>query len=219
MCLNVLLFTNCVAGGADGGMIHYSRKGFELTVINEAPDLEGEVLGQLVETFFTVYPVLVRAYNDQAVKEVEFFIDPTYEGVAEAGGHRVRINPAWLQKHPDDFDLVTHEVMHLVQAYPNASGPWWVTEGIADYVRYVYGCDNVLGGWSLTPFADEQHYTNGYRITARFFTWIEHQKAPGFVKYLDHAMREGVYTDKIWKEAVGKNIDDLWREYAANPSF
>ncbi|TRX59147.1 secretory protein [Fulvivirga sp. M361] len=197
----------------------YKRKGYTLTVINKATGLDGDVKNDLVETFFTVYPVLARSYNQNTVKEVEFFIDPDYKGVAEAGGGRVRISPHWLKEHPTDFDLVTHEVMHLVQSYPGNSGPWWVTEGIADYVRYVNGCDNARGGWSLPDYSPEQNYDNSYRVTARFFLWIENKVSPGFVKRLDHAMRSKSYSEKIWVKLTGKNVDDLWKQYSKDPSI
>ncbi|UII19987.1 basic secretory family protein [Fulvivirga ligni] len=197
----------------------YKRKGYQLTINNQAEGVDGDVMNSLIETFFTVYPVLCRNYNTSAVKEVEFFIDPDYNGVAEAGGGRVRMNPNWLKQHPYDFDMVTHEVMHLVQAYPGGAGPWWVTEGIADYMRYMYGCDNPKGGWSMPDYQEKQNFDNSYRITARFFVWIERNKQAGFIKQLDHAMRTKTYTDKIWKDKLGKNIEDLWKEYAQNPSI
>lgn len=197
----------------------YTRKGYTLTVNNEAEDVDGDVVNSLVETFFTVYPVLTRNYNMNATKKVEFFIDPEYNGVAEAGGGRVRINPNWLKEHPFDFDMVTHEVMHLVQAYPNNAGPWWVTEGIADYARYMYGFDNAKGEWSMPEYKTEQNYDNSYRITARFFVWIERTIQPGFIKKLDHAMRTNTYSDKIWKQETGKNIEALWKQYSADPAI
>lgn len=201
------------------GQEAYSQKGYKLTVTNKASNLDGYVKDKLVETFFTVYPVLVRSYNENTVKEVEFIIDPDYKGVAEAGGGRVRISSHWLRDHPWDFDLITHEVMHLVQSYPSNAGPWWVTEGIADYVRYVYGCDNAKGGWYLPDYNSGQKYSDSYRVTARFFLWIENKVKPGFVKQLDDAMRRGSYTDKIWENLTGKNIDDLWEQYAKDPAI
>lgn len=199
--------------------IRYQSKGYKLDVVNNASDLDGVVLQDLVNTYFTVYPVLARNFNIEAVNEVIFFIDPSYDGVAEAGGNRVRISSNWLKSHPDDFDLVTHEVMHLVQAYPDNAGPWWITEGIADYIRYIYGCDNAKGGWALTKFDDEQRFDKGYRITARFFLWIERKKSPGLIKKLDFAMRDNSYSDRIWKKETGKTVEDLWAEYAKDPAL
>ncbi|MBT1712616.1 secretory protein, partial [Fulvivirgaceae bacterium PWU5] len=77
------------------------------------------VKARLIKTFFEVYPVLVGEYNKASIKEVTFFVDTTYKAVAEAGGGRVRFSPGWFKSHPGDIDVVTHEVMHLVQSYPH----------------------------------------------------------------------------------------------------
>ena len=159
----------------------------------------------------------MRNFNEDAVREVEYFIDPTYDGIVEGNRGRIRINPGWLRKNPDDFDIITHEVMHLVQNYPPSAGPWWITEGIADYVRYVYGVDNAKGGWYLPEYSDKQKYDNGYRVTARFFLWIENKIKPGFIKQLDFTMRSDRYSLGFWKEQTGMTIDELWELYGKNP--
>jgi hypothetical protein len=104
----------------------------------------------------------VKGYNAHAVKEITFEIDTAYTGVAEASGAHVRYNPQWFRSHPGDIDVVTHEIMHIVQNYPGDAGPWWITEGIADYVRYVNGVDNAGGGWALPPYMEGQHYSNAF---------------------------------------------------------
>ena len=53
----------------------------------------------------------------------------------------------WLRKHPDDIGLFTHELVHVVQAYPK-SDPTWLTEGLADYARHSYG-PKKQPGWAL----------------------------------------------------------------------
>jgi hypothetical protein len=120
-------------------------------------------------------------------------------------------------KHPEDIDVVTHEVMHIVQAYGDNHVPGWLTEGIADYVRYKYGVNNTAAGWKLTDYKAGQSYTNAYRITARFLVWVEKNKNPETVNKMDSAMRAGKYTDGMWKQYCGKTVDELWQEYSANP--
>jgi hypothetical protein len=197
--------------------IKYVRKGYILILVDDDKTLDDTVINNLVDTYFAVYPVLVRNFNEGAVRKVEYFIDPTYDGIAEGGNGRIRINPDWLKKHPDDFDIITHEVMHLVQAYPHDAGPWWITEGIADYVRYVYGVDNARGGWYLPEYSDKQNYDNGYRVTARFFLWIENKIKPGFIKQLDYTMRSDRYSLDFWEDQTGMTLDDLWKLYGKNP--
>lgn len=195
----------------------FKKKGYTLIFKNGDPSFDAKVKERMVKTFFEVYPVLAKEYNSKTITQVVFLIDTAYTGVAEAGGGQVRISSRWMHSHPNDIDVVTHEVMHLVQNYPGGAGPWWVTEGIADYVRQVFGVDNAGGGWALPNYKEGQNYTDSYRITARFLLWIEKQVKPGFVKALDAAMRSNTYKSDIWKQQTGKDIDQLWKEYAQNP--
>jgi hypothetical protein len=171
----------------------------------------------MIETFFTVYPKEIALFNPASLRKVMLIMDTAYKGVAATGDGIIRVNPEWMQKHPEDLDVITHEAMHIVQAYPEDAGPGWITEGIADYVRYLLGVNNEASGWALPAFKEDQSYENAYRVTARFFVWIEKHKSPGLVKKLDKAMRNKRYTGKFWKQTTGKTVDELWAAYAANP--
>lgn len=196
-----------------------TRNGYTLVWINKDKDFNPTLKKRLIETHFKNYPLLAEAYNKNTRKDVTFVIDPDYNGVAATAGGIVRYSPAWFAKNPDDIDVVTHEVMHIVQGYPHESGPWWVTEGIADYARYVYGVDNTAAKWSLPEFKDTQKYTDSYRITARFFLWIDKKVKKNFVKNLDHAMREKTFTQDFWKKETGYTLDELWTKYSQNPKI
>jgi hypothetical protein len=172
---------------------------------------------RLIDAFFTVYPEEIKEYNKKSSSVVTFFIDPEYKGVAATSNDIVRFNPAWFVKHPEDIDVVTHEVMHIVQNYGGNNVPGWLTEGIADYVRYEFGVNNLPAGWMLTEYKPGQNYTNAYRITARFLVWAQKNKNHKLVKKLDEAMRSGAYTADIWTKLTGKTVDDLWKEYTENP--
>lgn len=194
-----------------------TKKGYTLIFINKDSSFEKIVQQRMISTFFAVYPKEVKTYNHHSLKKVMIIIDPEYKGVAATDNGIVRVNPEWMHKHPQDLDVVTHEVMHIVQGYPNEAGPGWITEGIADYVRYKFGVNNDASGWKLTEFNNKQNYTNAYRVTARVFVWIEKNYKKDFVKKLDAAMREKKYTDDFWKYETGKTVDQLWEAYAANP--
>jgi hypothetical protein len=191
--------------------------GFRLTFENNAKDLDSALKKRMIATFFKVYPVLAETYNKNTAKEVVFSIDTAYKGVAATGGGKIIYNPEWFKKHPGDIDVVTHEIMHIIQDYGNGGGPGWLTEGIADYVRYKFGVDNAGANWSLPAFKTEHSYKNAYRITARFLNWLELNGNKGIVVKLDLAMRNHTYTNDIWKTITGKTIDELWMAYAANP--
>lgn len=192
---------------------------YTLFFINKDTALNKTVKQRMTDAFFTVYPAEAKTYNIQTAKKITFIIDPAYDGVAATGDDIVRFNPVWFHKHPGDIDVVTHEVMHIVQAYPNDSGPGWITEGIADYVRYRFGVDNEGADWRLPDYAAKQNFDNSYRVTARFFVWIERHYNKHFVQKLDAAMRSKKYTDEFCKRATGKTFAQLWKEYGINPSI
>jgi len=198
---------------AAGSVDTLVRDGFQLIFVQQDTGFDVGVADRLKATFFQVYPVLVKTFNPDAVRHVTLTVDTAYDGVAYAHDGRVVISQAWLEKMPNDVDVVTHEVMHIVQAYPSGSEPGWLVEGIADYVRHKYGVDNVAAGWSLPDIQGDHHYTSSYRITARFLDWIENTRKAGFVERLDKAMRSRTYTDEIWKAETGLGLDELWSVY------
>jgi len=176
-----------------------------------------ETKQRMIDAFYTVYPAEVKRFNPGASKKVVFVIDPSYSGVAATGGGVVRYNPKWLKDHPEDIDVVTHEVMHIVQSYGRANNPGWLTEGIADYVRYTFGVNNVKGKWTMPELKEGHSYTSSYRITARFFVWIEQNGHPTIVDELDKACRTHTYTPELWKTLTGKTLDELWADYVKDP--
>jgi len=195
----------------------YNKMGYKLTFVNYDATFDTVEQQRLVLTFYTVYPVLVKTYNKHSLKEVTMVIDTTYKGVAETADGKVTINYLWFHKHPEDIDVVTHEVMHIVQDYGDSSGPGWLTEGIADYVRYKFGVNNAAAKWVLPAYKPTQNYTDAYRVTARFLVWTEQAIKPGIVKELDKEMRDHTFTDNSWKTLTGKTVDELWKAYIANP--
>ncbi|MGZ3871509.1 MAG: basic secretory protein-like protein [Mucilaginibacter sp.] len=196
-----------------------TKNGYKLTVINQDAAFDKAEIARLQETFFVVYPKLEKEYNTKTLKEVTFVIDTSYRGVAETAGGIVTFSSLYMTKHPKDIDVVTHEVMHIVQDYGDGAGPGWLTEGIADYARFKTGVDNSGAGWSLPAFKSTQNYDNAYRITARFLVWLEKNVKPNLVKNFDAQLRAHTFTDESWKKETGKTIDELWAAYAANPSI
>lgn len=194
------------------------KNGYTLTFESDFADFNPQLKQRLIETFFTVYPKLAKEYNLGTSKKVTFFVDTAYKGVAATSNGRVVFSPAYMAKHPQDVDVVTHEVMHIVQNYGESVGPGWLTEGIADYARYKFGVDNVGANWTLPEVKPTQSYKNSYRITARFFAWMEAKVKPGIIKAVDKSLRNHTYTDDSWKTLTGKNLDELWAEYLKNPA-
>ena len=203
----------------DPGLSKYNHNGYTLLFEDKSGAFAPGLKKQFVETFFEVYPKLAKVFNANTARQVVFKIDPDYKGVAATSEDIVRFDPVWFQKNPKDIDVVTHEVMHIVQNYRNSIGPWWLTEGIADYARDVYGVSNANANWRLNlPGANDQ-YDKGYRVTARFLLWIEKKVKSGFVKYINSALREHTYSDDMWQQYTGKTKETLWSDYIANPDI
>ena len=192
------------------------RKGYQLTFESNYAELDPKLKKRLIETFFVVYPKLAKEYNPVTEKNVVFSVDTSYKGVAATSDGKVTFSALWMDKHPEDIDVVTHEVMHIVQDYGRSVGPGWLTEGIADYARYKFGVDNAGANWALPALKPEHSYKNSYRITARFFAWIEKSK-PGTIKAIDASLRDHTYTKNIWAKQTGKDLDALWADYVNNP--
>lgn len=200
--------------------VSYSKekhKGYSLTFISKDPDLDPVVRKNLIKTYFEIYPTLVKTFNEKSTRDVLFVVDTAYKAVAEASGNRILFSAGYMKAHPTDIDVVTHETMHIVQGYGYSAGPVWLTEGIADYVRYKYGVDNVGSKWSLPAYNEKQSYKNSYRITARFFAWLEQNVKPGLIAALDQQLRAHQYTEQSWSALTGKTVDQLWEDYDKEP--
>jgi hypothetical protein len=198
------------------------KEGYQLVFINKNSDFNSTIKKELIDTYFKVFPVLVRTFNKKTSHEVVFVTDTAYNGVAEASGNRILFSTKYMNAHPTDIDIVTHECMHLVQAYGYGSGPVWLTEGIADLIRYKYGVDNIRSKWALPEFTIEQNekkYENSYRVTARFFEWIDQKVKPGMITEIDKELRNHTYNNTTWLKLSGKTIDELWDDYAKNPQL
>lgn len=196
-----------------------SKEGYTLVFINKDSSFDKTIEQNLINTFFTVYPEEVKEYNPNSMKKVYIIIDPDYKGVAATNNGIVRINPEWFHKHPQDIDVVTHEVMHIVQSYRWDNVPGWITEGIADFVRNEYGVNNKVANWTLPDYNPRQNYTNAYRVTARFFIWLQQHYDKNLVRELNIAARDKTYTSAFWVDKTGKTVDELWHIYSQNPTI
>jgi hypothetical protein len=118
------------------GTVTYSSNGYTVRFTNNDATFDNAVYQQMINTFFTVYPKLVTRFYPGAAKQVSFTIDPNYNGVAYTSGTSVTYSAAWFHSRPQDVDVVTHEVMHIVQAYTGGA-PGWLTE--ASQTMYATG--------------------------------------------------------------------------------
>ncbi len=196
----------------------YNEKGVQLIFTNDDPTFDPAEKDRLVKTFFAVYPRMKEAFNKEAPESVGISIEKKLTGVAGTTGNVIHCSSTYFRNNPEDIDVITHEGMHVVQAYQKG-GPGWLTEGLADYARFTFGVNNRKANWSLPEYDATQSYKDAYRVTARFLLWLEQRVKPGITITLDNAMRAGTYRPETWKELTGKTVDELWQDYGKNPAL
>lgn len=203
---------------AKADTVTYTWNTYYLTIVDNSSVLPSSTRQMIVNTFFEVYPQMTSRFNPSASKTVTLTIDPNYSGAAYASGNNIVLSANWINSNPNDTDCITHELMHVVQAYPHYN-PVWLIEGIADYARYRYGINNPASGWSLPNYSPSQHYTDSYRVTARFLAWCEMNIDNGIVNKLDERLRNNTYNSNTWAEICGYTVDQLWNLYSQNPTL
>ena len=70
----------------------------------------------------------------------------------------------------DDYGMEIHEMSHVIQRYQQRE--FWVTEGIADYIRY-YVVEPGSPQGRFDPAT--AHYKNGYQAASAFLNWMENK--------------------------------------------
>jgi hypothetical protein len=154
---------------------------------------------------------LLASDGFEAPDQVTLLFKPM-EGVAHTSGTTITISADWIRQHPDDVGMVAHELVHVVQSYGRTRAPGWLTEGIADYVRY----------YVVEPDSDRRHfdagrmsYESGYQPAAGLLNWIE-QRSPGTVAKLNALIRQRKYTPGAFEELAGGDPAALWDEFKAS---
>lgn len=189
-----------------------SPEGAKITVdYSEVPDVKewAEKARDLCEKWYPTIVDVLASRDFSPPREVRIVFKDEKKGIAYTSGAKITIVADWIRKHPEDFGMVIHELCHVVQSYK--AGVGWITEGIADYVRY----------FKYEPQAKpakigaKAKYTDGYRTSATFLAWIERTKDKEIVRKLNGLMRTGGYRDDLFKEWTGSDLDALWKEFLA----
>lgn len=186
----------------------------EITVdCTDAPDLKE--WGEKARTIcIEQYPKLCEMLDSPGFtpsRSIKIVFNDKYKGVAAAtSGDIITVSVEYVRKHKDDYGMVVHELAHVVQAYRRGNpGMGWMTEGIADYVRF----------YKYEPGADRSRinptnasYKDSYRTTAAFLNFLA-KRDPDVVKKLNAAMRAGGCDEKKVNEILGGDLATKWREF------
>jgi len=203
-----------------GGRYH-----FQLNVA-DTPELAlwaSQILAPVVQDW---YPKIIAQLNSPGYSPPRQFtitFRQDKEGAATTRGTDITSAAAWYRKNlqTQGVGSIIHEMVHVVQQYGNPRPPLWVTEGIADYIRF-YRYEPQAQRPDLSP-ADlaQAHYDAGYRTTARFLDWVTRQTRPSFVEELNAQIRQGHYDDRLWQNLTGKPLPELgakWQQSLAAPT-
>jgi hypothetical protein len=136
-------------------------------------------------------------------------ITTTYDGVAAASGHEIVGATKFFKDHPDDLGAMIHETVHIVQNYHSRKNPGWLVEGVADFFRFF-----IFEPGKIGPIrARGARYDGSYRTTAAFLGYVTHRYRKSLVNELNAVMRQGKYSDAIFKELTGKTVEELDKEW------
>jgi hypothetical protein len=197
---------------------------------SRTPELKDWVDKQLRPALELWYPIIVADLPSEGFTAPRHFtvtIDPDYDGVAATSDTHVVVSPKWIKSQVARGPLneavgsVVHEAVHVAQQYGGAKGanpvPGWLTEGIADYIRW----------WKFEPAAARRpvrpthrdgkpaSYTDSYQTTAAFLEYVAKNHDHEIVVKLNAIGRAGTYTPDLWKQYTGKTADELWAEFVA----
>ena len=182
--------------------------------VSDAPHTKAwaEKAKALVETWYPIVTSLLATESFKPPKEIRLVFKKEISAPAWASGEEITINGKWITDHPDDLGMVIHELTHIIQAYSWNRTPGWLTEGIADYIRW----------WRYEPEAPRPRvdpvkasYKDAYRTTAAFLAWSSRKYDMRLVPALDRAIRERRDPLTEFTRLTGKDVDALWAEYVA----
>jgi hypothetical protein len=199
---------------------------YQFTVIStDAPDLgewAREHLHPVVKAWYPKIVGLLPSEGYEAPKEVTILFRDGMGGTpASASGARVNCNREWFRRElqREARGSVVHELVHVVQQYGRgprgARRPGWLVEGIADYIRWFLYEPETRGAEISLRNLDRARYDASYRVTANFLNWATLKYDDDLVPQLNVALRQGTYSEDLWKERTGRTVEALgaeWRE-------
>ncbi len=145
-------------------------------------------------------------------RPIRIVCDFGYKGVAATSGRTIHFSPDYVIGHTDDLGMIVHEEVHVIQGYKKYD-PVWLVEGIADWVRWFHFEPKAN---RPKPRRDRADARASYQTTAAFLDWASNTYDKSLVPKLHKALRDGTYTEDLFKSIVGKSLDDLDAEWKSS---
>ena len=198
--------------------------------LTEAPDLREWTEAELIPVVKEWYPKIVgmlpsEGYQASTKVNLRYRNDMPAAIPASAAGSSVNLNTPWFRQHLKDEakGCVIHELVHVVQNYgqarrgnPKAAPiPLWVSEGLADYIRWFLYEPESQGAMMTPKRLAEARHDASYRVSAHFIDWVVRTQDKDFAGKLNAAARAGKYDDSLWEIHTRKRLADLadeWRK-------
>jgi len=191
---------------------------------SKAPALtewSGKELLPVIQEWYPKIVALLPSEGFHAAEQVNFEFRTDMGGVpAYTGGNKISLNTPWIagELKREAKGCVIHEMVHVVQGYGKgprnakpAFAPGWVTEGLADYIRWYLYEPQSKG--AVIRDARQAKYDASYRVTANFFDWVVTTQDKDMLRKLNAAAREARYNDELWKTWTGKTLAQLGEEW------
>ncbi len=194
-----------------------------LTIVDRSGSASEKTINNLKHVFEATYGKICEEFNYGGLGYVTLTIDPDYGGVAEAysddTGNHIVLSSDYIAEYPEDYDCITHELVHVAQGY-SGFVPGWLVEGMADLGRDMFGINNENASWRLPVMVRfEREALEGYRGSAAFLKWINETYGNDTVKKVNEVCKEGRYNNLVWKDITGKSLAALIAECCEYSGF
>ncbi|MCR5600316.1 MAG: basic secretory family protein [Ruminococcus sp.] len=186
-----------------------------------------KILSQL---FWQCYPRMYERFHDLSNPPTDVILaieNESYE-VAEAYDNHIHLHDMWLRGNTEDFDCITHELAHIIQADWNDEYLEYSSyiERFADLCRYEYAMNDGFyndANWTLQTIYEEDDRSE----SVRFLVWLDHVYSDAntdIIRNYFNVCRNMMFTsdqwDKAWEQIFagtqlsGKTIDEVWDMFA-----
>ena len=197
---------------------------------SDSPQYEKWIKDDLSPVILEWYPKIVdllpsKGYEAPQKVTLQFKNNVPNGIPAYATGSFITMNARWFknQLRKEAKGCVVHELVHVVQNYwlaprlnPNPrQTPSWVTEGLADYIRwFLYEPESKGAHYSPAQIRQMKHDAS-YRISANFIDWVSRNHQKEIATLINNDARHGRYEENLWKAHTGSSIEELARAWRA----
>jgi hypothetical protein len=186
----------------------------------------------LSRLFWANYPKMYERFGaaGESPTEITLDIENKGYGIAWNMGKLVHLHDGWLEKCPEDFDCITHELAHAIQ------NGWEgerlehdsFIERFADACRYLYAFEDGKYNdlhWQMQTVKREPTRADSVRFLVWFDYFYSTKENDLLLKYF-RVCKEGRYPKADWKSAWaeifagsaldGRDIEEIYAEFAAS---